>query len=482
MTGSNQQPRVLITKELVVQFVVIAICLIMPVFLVTDLQLLPFMIIAAAIFGLLILKKPFIGLIIYMFVFYIRPQEIWFTGAVALERTIGIALLVLTLLRMKLKDDFRFKITNIHIAILAFLVVALINVTTSFWISASWDSWVKLLRLFVVFFCVVHLIDNEKQFKFFILFTILGTAFHATSAVINYYNGIVEVEMGIERAFAMDTSYGDPNSLAATIVYTLPLIYYYFTRKTPGWTRILLIGIMLISVWCVILTGSRTGMAGVIVFGVMAIWGRPNRIRNFILVAVALVSLALLTPGEYQQRFESITNFDTRHDQSGAAYSARSRWIFMKYGFQMLLTRPLTGYGMGNFATTMGMVYNQSWLQAHTLPAQIMGEMGMTGIIAFTLWIVILFMNIKKLRLYFKKSENQFMYNMTAAMKAHLILMFFMGLGGHNLFRYNWFIISAIIVLLLKREISGYGERLPEPENIASSPEVKLIPVDIPRE
>ena len=482
MANINEQLKVYVTRELLVQLVVIAICLLLPIFLVTDLKLLPFIIVAAVIFGLLILKKPFIGLVIYLFIFYIRPQEIWLSGADGLERTIGIAIFVLTLLKMKIKDDFKFRITNIHVAIAAFLVIALMNVTTSIWITQSWDQWIKLFRLFIVFFCVVHLIDDEKQFKFFILFTILGTAFHATSAVINYYNGIVEVEMGIERALAMDTSYGDPNSLAATIVYTLPLIYYYFTKKTPTWIRITLITVMLISLWCVILTGSRTGMAGVIVFGVMAIWGRPNRVRNFILVGAALVVLAFLAPGEYQQRFESITNFDTQHDQTGAAYSAKSRWIFLKYGFQMLLTRPLTGYGMGNFATTMGTLYNQSWLQAHTLPAQIMGEMGMTGIIAFTIWMIALFANLKKLRRYFKNTDNQFMYNMVVAMKMHLILMFFMGLGGHNLFRYNWFIISAIIVLLSKPRVSGYGRELPQPEEVPEPSGRKLIPVNIHRE
>lgn len=482
MATSNQQLKVYITKELVAQLTIITISLVLPILLVTDIKVLPFIVIATAIFGLLILKQPFIGLVLYLIIFYIRPQEIWFTGVVGLERTIGIALLALTLLKLKLKDDFRFKITNIHIIIMAFIGVALFNVSTSIWISQSWDLWVKLLRLFIVFFCIVHLTDNEKQFRFLILFTILGTAFHAITAVMNYYNGIVEVEMGIERAFAMDTSYGDPNSLAATIVYTLPLIYYYFTRKTPTWLRIVLIAVMLISLWCVVLTGSRTGMAGAIVFGVMAVWGRKNRIRNFIVVGLVLVVVAALAPGAYKQRFESITNFDTQHDETGAAYSAKSRWIFLKYSFEMLLTRPINGYGMGNFSTAMGTVYGQEWLQAHTLPAQIMGEMGLTGMIAFAIWMYILFFDLKKLQRYFKTSNNQFMQNMVTAMKAHLWLMFFMGLGGHNLFRYNWFIISAVIVLLFRPEISGFGLNKSESESAIEPDKAKLIALEIPRD
>lgn len=232
MAFNDYHPKVYITKELMIQLAVIAVSLILPLFLVTNLKVLPFIMVISVISVMLIMKQPFIGLLFYLFIFYIRPQEIWFTGAVGIEKTIGIAMLVLTVLKLKMINNFRFKITNIHIAIFMFLVLALVNVSTSYWFSHSWEIWVKLIRLVIVFFCIVHLIDTEKQFKFFIMYTILGTLFHASSAVIRYYQGIREVEMGIERAFAMDTSYGDPNSLAATIVYTLPLVFYFITDKT----------------------------------------------------------------------------------------------------------------------------------------------------------------------------------------------------------------------------------------------------------
>lgn len=439
------------------QLAILAVCLVLPALLVTDIGILPFVIIGAVIAGIIILKRPFIGLVFYLIIFYIRPQEIWLTGSVGLEKAFGIAMLILTILKLKFSDNFEFKITNIHVGLVIFIVIALVNVTTSFWIMESWDIWTRLIKLFIVFFCVVYLIDNEKQFKFFIIFTILGTAFHATSAIINYYNGIREVEMGIERAFAMDTSYGDPNSLAATIVYTLPLIYYYFQKKAPNYIKILLIVIALISLWCIVLTGSRTGMAGVLVFLMLVLWEGKHKLRNFLLIISAVLVIWAIMPGQYQQRFESITNLNTEDDATGAATSAEARFKFLGYAYDMFKDRPLFGYGMGNFSTAMAMRYHGLWFQAHTLPGQLISEMGSTGIIAFSMWVIFLFSNIKKLRRYFHLSGSTFMLNMTLAMKTHLLLMFFMGLGGHNLFRYNWFIISAVLVLLLKPEISGYG-------------------------
>jgi len=301
------------------------------------------------------------------------------------------------------------------------------------------------------------------------MLTILGTAFHATTAVINYYNGIREIEMGIERAFAMDTSYGDPNSLAATIVYTLPLIYYYFQKKAPNYVKILLAIIALVSLWCIVLTGSRTGMAGVLVFLMLVLWERKHKLRNFILIVSSVAVIWAIMPAQYQQRFESITNLNTEDDVTGAATSAESRLVFLGYAFNMFLDKPLFGYGLGNFSIAMGMLYHSAWLQAHTLPGQLISEMGLAGTLTFGMWIIFLFSNIRKLRRYFLLSGNTFMLNMTIAMKTHLWLMFFMGLGGHNLYRYNWFIISAVLVLLLKPGISGYGlllqdqNTLPEP-------------------
>ncbi len=457
MAANKQQPRIYITRELVLQLAILAVCLALPAFLVTDIKILPFAMIGAVMAGIIILKWPFIGLVFYLIIFYFRPQEIWFPGIVGLEKAFGIAMLILTLLKLKLKDNFQFKITNIHIGIIAFMVIALINVVFSFWITRSWDIWVQLFKLFIVFFCVAHLIDNEKQFRFFIILTILGTAFHASSAVINYYNGIRELEMGIERAFGMDTSYGDPNSLAATIVYTLPLIFYYFQKKSPAYIKISLAVISLISLWCVILTGSRTGMAGVLVFFMLVLWEGKHKLRNFLLIALSVMVIWSIMPAQYQHRFESIDNLNTQDDPTGAATSAESRFKFLGYAFDMLMDRPLFGYGLGNFPTARGMIYHSVWMQSHTLPAQIMSEMGLTGIIVFTLWMVFLFGSIKKLRRYFTVVDNKFMLNMTLAMKCHLLLMFFMGLGGHNLLRYNWFIISAVLVLLLNPKISGYG-------------------------
>jgi len=457
MAKNNRQPRIYITRELLLQLALLAVCLVLPALLVTDIGILPFAIIGAVIAGIIILKRPFIGLVFYLIIFYIRPQEIWFTGVVGLEKAVGIAMLILTILKLKFTDNFQFKITNIHVGLVIFIFIALINVAMSFWITGSWKLWVELIRLLIVFFCVVHLIDTERQFKFFIMFTILGTAFHATTAVINYYRGIRELEMGIERAFAMDSSFSDPNSLAATIVYTLPLIYYYFHKKAPNYIKIFLSVISLISLWCVVLTGSRTGMAGVLVFLILVLWEGKHKLRNLLLMALAILVIWAVMPSQYQQRFESITNLNTEDDVTGAAASAESRLKFLGYAFGMFMDRPLFGYGLGNFGTAMGMVYQGAWLQAHTLPGQLISEMGLTGVIAFSLWMIFLFSNIKKLRHYFRLSGNTFMSNMTIAMKTHILLMFFMGLGGHNLFRYNWFIISAVLVLLLKPGISGFG-------------------------
>lgn len=215
---------------------------------------------------------------------------------------------------------------------------------------------------------------------------------------------------------------------------------------------------MLVFLWCVVLTGSRTGMAAVIVFGLLLVWERKNKIRNFILITVFLVVAVAVMPEQYQQRFLSISEVvEETDDGSGAATSAHSRLVFLGYAFEMFLDRPIFGYGLGNFSTAMGTIYGSLWLQAHSLPAQLISEMGLTGIIMFVTWVVFMFGHIKRFKLYFKRTGNIFFYNMSLALKNHIFLLLVMGLGGHNLFRYNWYIISAIIVMMLNPQISGFG-------------------------
>ena len=221
------------------------ICIILPLLFSANIPYLPLALVLSIFAIFLILLKPFIGLLFYSIFLLVRPQEfISFLIAIPLplERITAIILIVsIIFLYIKDRSAFNAKLSNLDKSLIFYLMIAFASVVTSIWISHSWEVWLKLLRLFFVYIFAVRIIQTRKQFKTFIFFIILTSAFHAFAAVIRYYMGIREIEMGIERAFGLDLSYGDPNSLAPTLVYSLPFVYYYFTKSTPKILKVLLV-------------------------------------------------------------------------------------------------------------------------------------------------------------------------------------------------------------------------------------------------
>jgi hypothetical protein len=238
--------------------------------LLTEYGGLAFAVVAGVVWLYLTFTRPIVGLLGYSVFILVRPHE--FIAAldlpVPIEKIIAAPLIIGVALKIIRKYGPRIKFNAIDRTVVVFVLVALASVFTSIWLQGSWDKWVKLARLLIIFIFIAKIIENPKHFRTFVMFVILATVFHATASTIQYYRGFAEFEMGIKRATGMDLSYGDPNSLAATIIYTLPLLYYYFKSSNRRMTRLFLLASFLICIWCVILTGSRTGMIGIVFMAV----------------------------------------------------------------------------------------------------------------------------------------------------------------------------------------------------------------------
>ena len=430
-------------------------------FLPHPFYLVSFAIPAVVLLVVLTITRPYIGLLIYSVFFLVRPHE--FVGALMnlpfpLERSFAALLLVVMVIKLILRARAAVELRNIDYALIIFLGIALLSVPVSIWIGNAWTAWMKLFRLFVVYVLITQIIDTKGQLKFFVLFIILASAFHASASVFNYYRGIVSFRMGIERAIGLDSSYGGPNSLAATMVYTLPFIYYIFGKYRSLLMKLFLIALTGVMLWCIILTGSRTGMLGVLFLSILIIWQSRHRVVSLAAVLVLVVAAWTVMPNQYKVRFESTADLES---ETGAAQSARGRVMGFINGVKMFMDRPILGYGIGNFGTATGLVYGEGWHQSHSLPGQMLGELGLLGCLAFIVWMYYLFKNLRILSTVYTTGArpDKFMADTALALKLQLFCLFFLGLGGHNLYRFNWFIITALIVVMLKIYASESSEK-----------------------
>jgi len=434
---------------------------------------------ALGVFWVLIsLSYPFVGLLCYSIFILVRPHE--FIAGFSfpmIEKVIVAPLLVGLILKLIQQSGSKITIVSIDKWVAFFMSVALLSVFTSIWIGGALDKWIDVLRLFIIYVLIGKLIDTKEQFRLYLFFIILTTGFHAVASTINYYQGVRQFTMGVERAVGLDSSFGGPNSLAATIVYTMPFIYFYLRSKSALltklflvallgvclWfvytmpfiyfylrsksallTKLFLVALLGVCLWCVILTASRTGMLGVVFVAFAVAFEDKHRLRNMLAGALVLGAVWVVMPGQYKDRFISSADFTSG---TGAATSAQGRIEGLVNGVKLMIDRPFLGVGIGQYRIAMGLS-GKGWWEAHSLPGQLVGDLGLLGTIAFIIWIAALFKSLGKLkRLY---ADDVFMRNMILALRVQLLCLLFMGLGGHNLYRYNWFIISALTVVMLK--------------------------------
>lgn len=450
MNNSNRQ---YITSKKIYWFFYIlgTICLSFGLLLPYPFNFIPILIPIAILTVIVIIKYPFLGLLIYSTFFLIRPQEIYrilSSVPIPFELVTAILLLITLAFKLKIEKQLKLSITNIDKSILFFLFITFLSMIFCMWFDRSWDAWYKLFSYAIVYFMITHLVESKKQLDYFIYFLIFTSIFHAGTSILNYYNGIYQYRMGIKRAIGMGTSYSNPNSLAATLAYTLPFLYYTFVTHKRILYKIISILITLLFFWCIILTGSRTGMAGVIFISILLMWQNKNKVANITILLLLGVTLWIAMPAKYQERFLSTSDISS---ESYAAESARGRIDGLVNGFLLMIERPILGFGIGCFAIANGSIYGRGYLQAHSLPGQLMGEIGLLGIIAFIIWMYYLFKNMKNHNRY-EFGDNEFntkVKYLVISLKTQLLSLFLFGLAGHNLYRYNWFIISAIIVVLL---------------------------------
>ncbi len=414
---------------------------------------LPFVIVIGAAFLIFSIRYPMIGVVAYMLLFFIRPQELFPDVAVfsfPYERIVAIVV-VANLIMEHAFSGKKFRIFQMDKAVAAVLAAALLSIVTSIWITQSWRSFQNLFKIIVVYYFLTHIIDNENKFKWVLWLYVLSIGFIAVSSTINYYSGHVLTAMGIQRAVGIGdegSAYGDPNTMATTLVLGIPFIYYLGKAYRSRLLRLLMLLLIGLTLWTIILTGSRGGMLGAAVIMLLLAWNSRRKIGATIAVVMLIIMVLAAMPREYFSRLSSIADFNDPNDPSGAAQSAQGRIKGFLVGLEIITKRPLAGVGIGCFGI-YNHEYHNSYLNAHNLMGQLMGETGLAGVGAFAFLIYMLIKYIRYIKFQYRKRNwrPDLGYYLAVPIKIALIGLLFLGLFGHNAWRPNWYMYACFLVI-----------------------------------
>jgi O-antigen ligase len=387
----------------------------------------------------------------YMWLFVHRPFEYYpALGDLQIERVYVILMAVYWLVW----PGKRPLGNRIHAALAAFTLAL-----TACWLASPYrdqcndvvETYFKMLVFYVLLVTSVH---DERGLRRVVTLYLVAVSLYMGHSLLEYANGRYEWRMGVRRMIGVDVTFRDPNAFATTLLLTLPFTLPFWMASPAGGRRLALLGYTGAASLCILLTGSRAGFVGWCLFGLLCAALSRHRLRVLPLVLLVGAVATVALPGELQNRL--LTLVDPRYGPQNAQVSAEGRLTGFLTGLKLWGGSPLVGVGPGAFPLASGLGFHP-----HNVYGQVLSEMGTCGVVAFAALLACFLWNwLETRRLYRKHPDwpRDFPYHVARGAGIGVLLLLFMGWGGHNLYRYNWqwfAAFQAIAVHCLRRRAAA---------------------------
>lgn len=317
---------------------------------------------------------PYVGLLIFLGLLYLRPEES-FPEMAGARLTLLISLTVLFAWMVNaclVRDRFQFGMPVVG-CFLGFLTVA-IGSTALSGAGGLADMAIELLKLLVLFVLIVHLVNSDSRMKIMASTLVLFSVFLGVRTIWQYYQGQAMLYQGGLRALSTGI-FSDPNDLALAMAMALPLaLGALFNSRSGAWTRFWNLCAIPPLVWTIFVTNSRGGMLA-LGAAILLFFGR--RLGRAGVIVGALLVLVMFAVGP--SRLGQIST------EEGSARGRVDAWAA---GLEMVKDSPIWGVGKGQFV-------EHHVRTAHNSLVLCMAEVGLVGT---GLWIALFYFAFRNTR------------------------------------------------------------------------------------
>lgn len=397
-------------------------------------------------------KKPLSAVLImvciYIFLVIERPWEsIRYLEGLQIERVYAILLIIIAFLQHKFKispsptNKWVYGLLGLHFILAPF----------AFNPGFAVEQGVEYAKMVVLYLLMLSVADDEESLKILVKAYAFSTMLYALHSLWEYSNGRHVWRMGIARMVGVDSTFNDPNAFGATIVLSLPFVYALLRTELNKHLRRAYYLYFALAVTCVVLTGSRTSFAALLVLCLIWVLIQKGK-RKLLILLAALVSMAVVwsvMPEEKQERFRTL--WDDEAGPDNARESAEGRMAGWKASWRMFKQQPLTGVGAGGKNYIGYRLNNQvddgppSAHQSHILYGEVLAEFGLFGAALFLGLIFSIWRCCRWARSHLSKNadDDPFPAYLAGAILTALVLLLVFGIGGHNFYRPLWLWLAA---------------------------------------
>ncbi len=325
------------------------------------------------------LHGAFPTLLFYLWNAYFRPEE-WVWSSVILSLRLSLVLGVCVVVTTLFSKSRLF--WNRRLTVVLFFVL---HCGLSTWLAAdrdvSWAWYEPFLRIMLISYCMVVLVDSAARLKTTLLIIALSLA--AESCKQGWTSMIFEPGAPNTNSIPF---LGDNNMVAVGMLMLTPVVVVLGQTATRTWARRFFGFVTIGIVYRALTTFSRGGF---LACGALAgfFWLRSRRkmriLASFVLIGCIVLPLL---PSAFWERMETIVTF--REEEESSALSRLHLWEVAK---DMAADSPWVGVGFqgyesayDQFDPTLGLYGNER--AVHSVWFGLLAELGYPGLILF-LWV-----------------------------------------------------------------------------------------------
>lgn len=361
------------------------------------------------------LVRPWIGVMAYYLLAILGPQYIWWWDFEGLRVSLWVAIATFVGIALKLgrhEVDFDFMKTRLNFC----LLVLWIFLNTSYYLGPYIHLYAGVSlppskihsitnKIFLFYFCATLVANDLKSLRY-LAYVFIGSTLYMIYWANHQYlsHNWSQFQLGRlmgPRSIDGSNLYGDENAFAMLFVTGIPFLYYLSFEVKCGWRRYLLWGAIPLGWSAVFLTASRGGLLGLGSTTLLLVLQSKRKFLALVIIIPLFFAAFVREAGHTMlHRSDTITSY-----QEDA--SAQDRLDAWTGALRMIAAHPITGVGLGAFATALPDFYHCKARVAHDTFFQYAAESGVGAGLAYLMIVALFFLNFRGIDRWCKDHEDE---------------------------------------------------------------------------
>jgi probable O-glycosylation ligase (exosortase A-associated) len=336
-------------------------------------------VITLIIFGSLplILKRPWIGIIMWAWISYMNPHRL--TWGFAYNMPFAAMVALATFAGLVFSKELKASIPKSGVLAVWVMLVIWLTVTTlnAIYPENAWQLWDRAMKIQLFALLSLWIMQGRQRIDALVWIIVISLGFYGVKG------GLFAIQTaGAYKVWGPEDSFiYDNNTMALALVICVPLMRYLHTQATNKWLRRLLLGSMLLTGAAILSSQSRGAFLGAAAMTALLVWKSKQRIWMGLGVIIVAPLMVMSMPDSWTQRMWTIRDYQ----EDGSAMGRINAWHFAA---NLAADRPLTGGGFGTFEPELFLKYAPNptdFHGAHSIYFEMLGEQGYVGLGLFVL-------------------------------------------------------------------------------------------------